>query len=273
MSNGVCVLAQNNNTTNYVEQAYALALSILANTPDTNISIITDDEIPTSYKEVFDQVISIPWGDRASGSSWKIENRWKVYHATPYINTIVFDADMLVLDNITPIWKNIDPLIFTNTVTTYRNELITNRFYRKTFDSNNLSDVYTGMYQFSKCDNTKGFFNLLSMIITHWKLFYQRYAPKDMQQWNSIDLSVAIALKILDIQGYAVNSSSMLTFTHMKPQVQNWRHVPSKWTDVLSVDFGNDKIYIGGYKQSGVLHYVEDEFLTVDMLKWLEECV
>jgi hypothetical protein len=42
---------------------------------------------------------------------------------------------------------------------------------------------------------------------------------------------------------------------------------------VLPVDFGNNKLYIGGYKQSGILHYVEDEFLTADMLKWLEECV
>ena len=53
----------------------------------------------------------------------------------------------------------------------------------------------------------------------------------------------------------------------------NLVHAPSKWTDALSVDFGNDSVYINGYKQSGVLHYVEDEFLTADMLKWLEERV
>ena len=63
----------------------------------------------------------------------------------------------------------------------------------------------------------------------------------------------------------------MLTFTHMKTQIQNWSHIPGKWTDVLPVDFDNDKLYINGYKQSGILHYVEDEFLTADILKWLEE--
>ena len=42
MSNGICILAQNNKTTNYVEQTYALALSALANAPTTNISIVTD---------------------------------------------------------------------------------------------------------------------------------------------------------------------------------------------------------------------------------------
>jgi hypothetical protein len=272
MSNGVCILAQNNDKTNYVEQAYALALSILATTPNTNISIVTDDIIPPAYKDVFDQVIPIPWSDIALGTSWKIENRWKLYHVTPYRNTIVFDADMLVLDNISPIWQNTDNLIFTSTVTTYRNELVTDRYYRKTFDSNNLPNVYTGMYQFSKCEDTKAFFILLEIVMKNWKLFYQKYAPKDIQNWNSVDLSAAIALKILDTHGYSLNNNSMLTFTHMKTQLQNWNHVPSKWTDVLTVDFGSN-LYIGGYKQSGVLHYVEDEFLTADMLKWLEERV
>ena len=55
MSNGICLLAQNNSTTNYVKQAYALALSILAQSPNTNISLITDDDVPYN---IFDKVIS-----------------------------------------------------------------------------------------------------------------------------------------------------------------------------------------------------------------------
>jgi len=252
----------------YVYLHKIIIKQIMYNKHNTNISIITDDEIPTAYKDVFDQVISIPWGDLAKNSDWKIDNRWKIYHLTPYRNTLVFDADMLILDNITPIWENIDPIIFTNKVTTYRNELVTNRYYRKTFDSNNLPNIYTGMYKFSKCDEAHNFFKLLDVIMTNWKVFYQQYAPKDMQNWNSVDLSAAVALTILDSK---INNN--LTFTHMKAQTQNWQHAPSKWTDVLPIDFGNDTLYIGGYKQSGVLHYVEDEFLTVDMLGWLEERV
>ena len=124
MSNGICLIAQNNSDTNYIRQAYALALSVLSNSPDTNISLITDDKVPY---DVFDKVIPIPWGDM-SYNNWKIENRWKVYHATPYTNTIVFDVDMLVLDPIDFIWPNVHELAFTNTVTTYRNELITDKY-------------------------------------------------------------------------------------------------------------------------------------------------
>ena len=74
------------------------------------------------------------------------------------------------------------------------------------------------------------------------------------------------------MQGYCLDKS-LLTFTHMKPRLQNLDNPPVKWTDALSVDFGDNGLYINGYKQSGVLHYVEDEFLTNNLLAWLEEKV
>ena len=60
MSNGVCLLAQNNDQTNYVRQAYALALSIVAKSPKQKVSLITNDTVDESYKKVFDQIIPIP---------------------------------------------------------------------------------------------------------------------------------------------------------------------------------------------------------------------
>ena len=193
MSNGICVVAQNNSTTNYVKQAYALALSILAKSPNTNISLITNDIVPSMYKDVFDKVIPIPWSDIAY-NDWKIENRYKVYYVTPYINTIVFDVDMLVLDDITPIWSNLHNLSFTTNIKTYRNEPVTTRYYRKAFDANNLPEVYVGMYQFSKGNEAHNFFKLLDVIMQNWEVFYKKYAPKSMQNWNSVDLSAEIVI-------------------------------------------------------------------------------
>ena len=266
MNNGVCILAQNNSTTNYVEQAYALTLSILANDPNTKVSIITNDVISATYKNVFDQIISIP-SDAAATADWKIDNRWKLYDLTPYDNTIVFDADMLILDSINYIWSDIANLSFTTNVTTYRNEPITTRYYRKAFDANNLPNIYTGMYRFRKSKEAESFFKLLEIIMTYWEVFYNKYAPNSLQDWNSVDLSAAIALKILNI-----DYSTSMQFTHMKTQAQHWNNVPVKWTEVLPVDFGNN-LYIGGYKQSGVFHYVEDDFLTSKILLQLEERV
>ena len=275
MSNGICLVAQNNNTTDYIRQAYALALSVLANSPRTNVRLITNDDVNPTYQKVFDKIIPIPWGDSAKNNQWKIDNRWKVYHVTPYENTVVMDVDMLVLDNISTIWqdfKKSPSLLFTKNVKTYRNELITSRYYRRAFDSNNLPNAYSGLYQFSKSDETKTFFVLLDVIMQNWQTFYNKFAPNSRQDWCSVDLSVAIALKILDMQGYYLDKS-LLTFTHMKSRLQNLNNPPVKWTDALSVDFGDNGLYINGYKQSSVLHYVEDEFLTNNMLAWLEEKV
>jgi hypothetical protein len=275
VSNGICLVAQNNNTTDYIRQAYALALSVLANSPRTNVSLITNDDVNPTYQKVFDKIIPIPWGDSAKNNQWKIDNRWKVYHVTPYENTVVMDVDMLVLDNISTIWqdfKKSPSLLFTKNVKTYRNELITSRYYRRAFDSNNLPNAYSGLYQFSKSDETKTFFVLLDVIMKNWQTFYNKFAPNSRQDWCSVDLSVAIALKILDMQGYYLDKS-LLTFTHMKSRLQNLNNPPVKWTDALSVDFGDNGLYINGYKQSSVLHYVEDEFLTNNMLAWLEEKV
>ena len=272
MSNGICLVAQNNLKTDYVRQAYALALSALAHNPRLNISLITSDKIPSTYKTVFDEIIDVPWGDLAEYSDWKIENRWKVYHITPYQNTIVLDVDMLILHDIGQTWQHFRKsprLLFTKDVKTYRDETVVSRYYRKTFGANNLPNVYAGYYQFSKCEDTQRFFELLDVIMQNWETFYKKYTPKHQQKWCSVDVSVAIALKILDMQGQALENSN-LTFTHMKPNVQNLQNTKEKWTDMLSVDYGNG-IYINGYKQSGILHYVEDEFLTDDMVKWLEE--
>ena len=101
MSKGFVVLAQNNKTVDYITQAYALALSIKASQHEHNlISLITNDPVPKKYQKVFDQIISIPFNDDAENTDWKVENRWKIFHATPYDETIVLDTDMLMLEDI-----------------------------------------------------------------------------------------------------------------------------------------------------------------------------
>ena len=66
----------------------------------------------------------------------------------PFDETIVLDADMLVLEDITHWWKALAnyELFYTDKVKTFRNELVTDTFYRKVFEANDLSNVYCGMY-------------------------------------------------------------------------------------------------------------------------------
>ena len=102
----------------YVKMAYALAMSIkLTQKEVNNITLITDipEAVPEHYRNMFDQVLPIKWYDDAFESEWKIENRWKLYHLSPYDETVVLDADMLFLSDVSQWWnymsKNFDLLI------------------------------------------------------------------------------------------------------------------------------------------------------------------
>ena len=269
VSRGFCILAQNNSTTNYIRQAYALACTIHRFNNNQNVCLITNDIVPDEYANIFDQIVPIPWTDQASTVDWKIENRWKVYHASPYDQTIVMDADMLVLQNIEHWWNYLEnrDLYFTTNITTYRGEPALDRYYRKVFDSNKLPDLYSAFYYFKKSDAAKQFFVMLELIMINWEYFYGKFAPVDYQKWCSVDVSCAIAAKLLGITNNITDTHSPISFTHMKPRLQYWQHTPDRWTKVLDC-FMNEQceLMIGNFLQTGILHYVEDKFLTDKIL-------
>ena len=106
VSKGFLLFAQNTDTVDYVEQAYALALSIKYSQQEVkSVSLVTNSKVPKKYREVFDQIIPIPWFSKDKDSVLKGEHRWKMYEATPYEETIVLDADMLLVEDISIWWK------------------------------------------------------------------------------------------------------------------------------------------------------------------------
>lgn len=272
MSKGFVVLAQNSNV-DYIRQAYALALSIKATQPTiNNISLITDDVVPEHYLSVFDNIISIPFGDSASSSKWKVENRWKLYHASPYDETIVLDVDMLMLDNIENVWKFVTnkDLFFTSHVVDYKDRVITDTTYRKMFVANDLPNLYSGMYYFRKSDIALEFFKLLEFITYNWEKMYTIVAPKNMQNFYSFDVSVSIAAKLMGIDDIITHKNSPFTFTHLKPALQGWDPIPQSCLSQLLVNFTDSReLYLNNFRQRGVFHYVEDAFLTDEIIEKL----
>jgi len=274
MNRGFCIFAQNNETTDYVTQAYALALSIKHFCPGEKVCLITNDNIPQKQQQAFDDIVDIPWEDQSKDSDWKIENRWKIYHASPYDRTIVMDSDMLVLSDIRHWWQELEKrkLFYVSNVKTYRDEQVTSDFYRKTFTANNLPNLYAGIHYFEKSDEAKKFYTLLEIVVNNWELFYTEFANKRYQKWCSIDICSAIVCKILDLETEITQPDSFITFTHMKPHLQKWQQVPEKWTKVIGTYLQNDgTMMLGNFIQKNVLHYVEDEFLTDRIIKKLEQ--
>lgn len=264
MSRGIFLLAQNSDT-NYVKQACFCAFTIKKFNPDLSITLATNDFVPKKYEVYFDNIIEIPGKDLAQEEKWKISNRAKIYKMSPYEETIVLDVDMLVLSDISSWWNTLEDydLYFTSNPLTYKGELITSDFYRKTFTANNLPNTYVGMHYFKKSKLAEEFYTWLEVIVENWKNFYDQHLETKKPPFCSIDVCAAIAIKIIDCESYVTNRSKIYpTFTHMKAKCQNWKRSVHSWQDYVEPYITDDFDFkIGNYKQVGIFHYTENEFV------------
>lgn len=276
MSKGFLIYAQDSNIKKYTKCAYALALSIKKYVPEADISLVTDNSIPEKYKIIFNNIISIPWRDfnKETPTTYKTEHRWKLYHCSPYEETILLDADMLVLSDIGYWWKYLYKydLFFTSEVKDYRNNIVTGRFYRKAFDANNLPNFYNAITYFKKTEFSKEFYSWVEDISNNWQLFYGKFVSVNYPKVPSMDINVSLAAKILDCENQISHRQSPVTFTHMKPMIQNWTSVTDSWQDSIGSYFNSRcELKIGNYQQYGVFHYTEYSFITDNIINQLEQ--
>lgn len=263
---GICIFAQNNNKFNYVEQAYFLAKSIKKFNPTESVCIITNDDV-SEYESTFDHVVRIEQDDTIY-SSWRIENRAKVFDLTPYDETIVFDSDVLLTHSTADLWSLLDSkeLYFTTEVINHRGNTVTqDTVHRKTFIENNLPNIYSAFFYFKSTDKNKQFFDLLKSIVENYQEVYKQMTPNSKQQFCSIDVSIAICCKLLDVK----LDSTLWPVIHMKTPLQDLQKV-KYWADSVLVYANDDGVFINNYKQNGVLHYVEKNFTENESIKeWI----
>jgi len=257
-------LAQNNEQDNYVRQAELLAMSIRKTNPDSKICLITNEDTEWIKEGLFDDIVPIPWEDKADEHKWKVQNRWKIYHACPYDETFVLDTDMIVCHNLTHWWnlmQNYD-VFYTTNVTDYKQCKLNVTYYRKMFEANNLPNIYVALHYFKKSEFAKQFYTCLEEVMKNWEYYYERYAPKKMQKFLSVDVCTAIAIRVLGVEHIVTNTKLPFpTFVHMKPYAQSWKIQTTKWQDRVSC-FIDDKqqLKIGGHLQDTVFHYTEKDF-------------
>ena len=112
MSKGYLMLASGDE---YLLQACLCAMSIKHTQKINSVSIATDSVVPKKYKHLFDNIIEIPWVEE---QRYAVEHRWKLYHITPYEETVVLDTDMLFLTDVSHYWRLLDKhdLFFTSKV-------------------------------------------------------------------------------------------------------------------------------------------------------------
>jgi hypothetical protein len=272
MNFGYLIFVSKSESCDYLKMAYALALSI-KNTQrggfDKVALVIDDKQALDSLKStwVFDHVIE--WNQETfwDGRSWMDK-------LTPFDQTVCLDADMLFFRDyshwIEHFIDNTD-LYVANKAYTYRGEVITDSFYRKAFVENGLPNLYS-FYTFFKKDSTQAseFFNLGRYILKNPTEFKSVFLTKHRPKIIGTDEAFGLSAKLLDIDvSYDMEFPKVV---HMKPMVQNWPWPANSVSDHVGFYFDlNGKLKIGNFQQHDIVHYVEKNIITDEIVSILEE--
>jgi hypothetical protein len=274
MNFGYLIIVSTSKDHDYLQMAYALALSI-KNTQKPGydkIALITDDvDAVSSLRSawVFDHIIEhktkLGWDSR----SWMDQ-------LSPFDNTVCLDADMLFTRDYSH-WidyfiENTD-LYIANKSYTYRNELVTDDFYRRTFTKNQLPDLYS-FYTFFKKDSelSKEFFTLGRYVIEYPSEFTSYFLESHRPKVVGTDESFALSSKILDITDQIAYPLEFPRVVHMKPMIQNWPWPADAWSDHVGFYLNRKgQLKIGNYQQHDIVHYVEKDKINEEMINILEE--
>jgi hypothetical protein len=274
MNFGYLLVVSSSDSADYLQMAYALALSIKNTQKEgyDKIALVTDD--PKKVKNlnsawVFDHVIEWDKETFWDGRSWMDK-------LTPFEHTVCLDADMLFMRDYSH-WidyfvKNSE-LYVANTAYTYRGELVTSDDYRKTFTKNELPNMYS-FYTFFKKDSelANEFFTLGRYIIKNPTEFSNIFLTAHKPKIVGTDEAFSLASKILDITDKISYPLEFPKVVHLKPLVQNW-----PWPAALVSDHqglylnGSGQLKIGNYQQHSIVHYVEKDFINLERINLLEE--
>lgn len=274
MNFGYLIFVAKHEEIDYAKLAYALAMSI-KNTQKPGydrVALVIDDLSQVEkFKSpwVFDHIIQ--WDQEAfwDGRSWMDK-------LSPFDYTVCLDSDMLFMRDYSH-WvdyfvENCE-LYVANKSYTYRGELVTSIEYRKTFDRNNLPNLYS-FYTFFKKDSAlaQEFFSLGRHIIKNPTEFSNYFLTKHKPKVVGTDEAFALAANLLDIQDQISYPLDFPRVVHMKPLVQNWPWPANLVTDHVGFYFnGSGKLKIGNYQQYDIVHYVEKDLINDEVISMLEE--
>ena len=274
MNFGYLLVVAEHESVDYLQLAYALALSIKNTQKEgyDKVALVINDKTKLENLKspwVFDYVIEWDQETFWDGRSWMDK-------LTPFDYTVCLDADMLFTRDYSH-WAEYfienSELYIANKAYTYRGELVTSDYYRKTFVKNSLPNLYS-FYTFFVKDSqmVTDFFNLQRKIIKNpiefSNIFLSNHKPKVL----GTDEAFALSAKILGIEDEIAYELEFPKVVHMKPMVQNFPWPAEVWSNHIGFYLNRSgQLKIGNYQQHDIIHYVEKDKITDEIVSMLEE--
>lgn len=229
MTRGFVILAENTDTVDYVSCAETLAYSIKKVMPLESVTLVSTSTIDSPY---FDKVVSLPNGDLAPNSDWKLINDWQIYDASPYEYTIKLEADMYLPADITYWWDVLQDrdIVVSTTIRNFKNELSTSKAYRGFIIDNNLPNTYNAITYFKKSIAAKQFFAIVRNVFEHWEE-YKKILKCNIHEIATTDWVYAIACHIMGVEQTTLPTFTQMSMIHMKKLVNNL--LTEDWTTEL----------------------------------------
>ena len=216
----------------YVQCAQRLRDSILTFHPGANVTIATVD--------------MLPHGDLGG---WN--NDWQMFQLSPYRQTIKLEADMLCASPFDHWWTMFETrdVVISQGARDFYGNLAQSRAYRKSFDVNNLPDLYNAITYWRLSATAQTFFGLVRDIFQHWSEY--KKLLKFAEEEASTDLVYAMAAKIIGTETVTLPVGMGPTIVHMKQHVNNLQGLD--WTQELVWE--HTPLRINTVAQQGMFHY------------------
>ena len=200
MNKGFVIMAQNNETTDYVKCAKVLEKSIKQVMPEANVTIITSDMLE----------------HKLTGFA----NDWQVYNHSPYEYTIKLEADMIIPTDISYWWDVLQErdLVLCTTIRNFKGEVSDVMAYRKFIIDNKLPNIYNAITYFKKSPISEQFFNLVKEIFTNWE-DYKKILKCDINEPASTDWVYSIASHLMGVEQTTLPTFTQMSIVHMKQHI------------------------------------------------------
>ena len=186
-----------------------------------------------------------------SGDLGGYANDWQCFSASPYRQTIKLEADMICASPIDHWWTLFErrDVVVSQGARTFYGKPADSRYYRKTFDQNDLPDVYNAITYWRLSTTAKQFFDLVKNIFEQWDS-YKRIL-KFPDALPTTDIVYAVAAVIMGPEHVTLPAGLGPTIVHMKRYINPIQ--TDDWTQELVWE--NDPFRINTVAQWGMVHY------------------